>query len=233
LSVESLTVGYGSGEIVHDITFDIASGESLCLMGRNGVGKSTLLKGIVGLLRPRQGKILLDNCEITGWSPHRLPRLGMGYAPQEEFLFPDFTVRENLLIAHLGLTKFSTCCDRVFALFPILGERLSQAAGTLSGGEQRMLAIGRALLNFPSVFILDEISEGLSPAVLDKIEVALRLAQQEKPLAILMVEQNISFGLRVASRYAVMTRGSIVVAGHVASGRIGGLHDEIADHLSL
>jgi ABC-type branched-subunit amino acid transport system ATPase component len=202
-------------------------------MGRNGAGKSTLLKGIVGLLRPQEGKISLDDCEITGWSPHRLPRLGIGYAPQEEFLFSDFTVRENLLIAHLSLTKFSTCCDRVFALFPVLGERLSQAAGTLSGGEQRMLAIGRALLNFPNVFILDEISEGLSPAVLDTIEVALRMAQRENPLAILMVEQNISFGLRVASSYAVMNRGSIVVAGDIESERINVLHDEVAEHLRL
>jgi urea transport system ATP-binding protein len=233
LTVENLTVGYGTAEIVRGITFNIASGETLCLLGRNGVGKSTLLKGIVGLLQPREGKVLLDECEITGWSPHHLPRLGIGYAPQEEFLFPDFTVRENLLIAHLGLTKFATCCDRVFSLFPVLGDRLSQAAGTLSGGEQRMLAIGRALLNFPKIFILDEISEGLSPAVLDKIEEAVRLAQREKPLAILMVEQNVSFGIRIASRYAVMTRGSVAVAGHIESSRINRLHDEIAEHLSL
>jgi ABC-type branched-subunit amino acid transport system ATPase component len=121
----------------------------------------------------------------------------------------------------------------VFALFPVLGERLSQAAGTLSGGEQRMLAIGRALLNFPNVFILDEISEGLSPAVLDTIELALRLAQRENPLAILMVERNISFGLRVASSYAMMNRGSIVVAGDIESERINVLHDEVAEHLRL
>jgi ABC-type branched-subunit amino acid transport system ATPase component len=233
LAVENLSVGYGSAEIVQSISFTIASRETLCLMGRNGAGKSTLLKGIVGLLRPQEGKVSLDDCEITGWSPRRLPRLGIGYAPRRSFFSPISLCEENLLIAHLSLTKFSTCCDRVFALFPVLGERLSQAAGTLSGGEQRMLAIGRALLNFPNVFILDEISEGLSPAVLDTIELALRSAQRENPLAILMVERNISFGLRVASSYAVMNRGSIVVAGDIESERINVLHDEVAEHLRL
>jgi ABC-type branched-subunit amino acid transport system ATPase component len=233
LAVENLSVGYGSAEVVRDVNFSIASQETLCLMGRNGAGKSTLLKGIVGLLRPRQGSIAIDDCDVTGWSPHRLPRLGLSYAPQDEFLFADFTVRENLLLAHLGSPKFSTCCDRVFSLFPVLGERLSQPAGTLSGGEQKMLAIGRALLNFPSIFLLDEVSEGLSPAVLEKIEAALRQVQQETPLTILIVEQNISFGLRTASRYAVMNRGSVVSTGDVEPNRISALQREVADHLTF
>jgi ABC-type branched-subunit amino acid transport system ATPase component len=185
-----------------------------CCDPRKEKYRSTIVRSPVGVLTA-----------FRGWVSAMRPR--------RSFFSPISLCEENLLIAHLSLTKFSTCCDRVFALFPVLGEKLSQAAGTLSGGEQRMLAIGRALLNFPNVFILGEISEGLSPAVLDTIELALRLAQRENPLAILMVERNISFGLRVASSYAVMNRGSIVVAGDIESERINVLHDEVAEHLRL
>ncbi len=213
LSVEGLSSGYGAATVVREVSLQVAPGEVLVLLGKNGMGKSTLLRTIMGYLRPHAGRICVGATDVTGEPVHRRAAHGVSYAPQERALFQDLSVRDNL---RLGLSKdrdFEQALGRVRRAFPFLAERLAQPAGTLSGGEQKMLLVARALMTAPRLVLVDEVTEGLQPSVVDRLATVLRRAAAEERRAILLVEQHVHFALSVADRYAVLKLGTIVATG--------------------
>jgi branched-chain amino acid transport system ATP-binding protein len=214
--VEDVHTHYGKSHILHGVTLHIAPGEVVGLLGRNGVGKSTTLKTIMGLVRPSHGAVLFAGNAITGLPAHKLAQLGIGYVPEDRRIFRLLTVMENLRtgLDRAGVTeqRKQELLDKVFAYFPRLGERRSQAGGTLSGGEQQMLAIGRALLARPKLMMLDEPSLGLSPLLVEQL-FELIVSLRTEGLAILLVEQNTQMALDVASRGLVMELGKVVLQG--------------------
>jgi urea transport system ATP-binding protein len=213
LRMERVTAGYGGTVVLRDVSLHIGRGEIVALLGRNGVGKSTLLKTAMGYLRPRSGSVAFAGARTDGLPTHRLARRGIAYVPQERALFADLSVAENL---RLGLPR-----DRVFEeraaevgdMFPVLGGRLPQKAGTLSGGEQKMLLLARALIARPAVALVDEITEGLQPSVVERLVGVLGGARRATGTAMLLVEQNLRFALEVADRYVVMDNGELVAHG--------------------
>lgn len=227
LAVEGLVSGYGEAMVLRDVSFSIGAGEILAILGKNGMGKSTLLKTVMGFLPMRKGRVSLAGADVTGRAPHLITRDGVAYAPQEFTIFQDLTVEENL---RLGAQSDADYRERVGALedvFPRMLERLRQRAGTLSGGEQKMLLMSRALLARPRVMLIDEISEGLQPTMIDRMAEALRAARARHGVAILLVEQNLAFALSVADRYAVLKLGEIVeqgAAGDPAAASVLGEH---------
>jgi branched-chain amino acid transport system ATP-binding protein len=206
LKVEGLDAFYGRVQALHGLSLEVARGEILCLLGRNGAGKTTALKAIMGLVPPRAGMVLLDGIDIALLPAEDIPKEGIGYVPQGRRLFAEMTVAENLEIGLMARGSPRSVRDRVLDLFPVLAERLGQRAGTLSGGEQQMLAIGRALCLEPSVLLLDEPTEGLMPAMIQRIrEVVLTLRDQG--VAILLVEQRVEAVLPVADRVLFVENG--------------------------
>jgi urea transport system ATP-binding protein len=212
LTVERLDVAYGGSQVLWGVDLKVGAGEVVCLMGRNGVGKTTLLKTIMGLLAPRGGRVTLGGADITAWSSDRRARAGLGYVPQGREVFPHLTVQENLMVAALGCGRASKW-DDVLELFPALAKLLGRKGGVLSGGEQQMLAIGRALLTRPKLLILDEPTEGIQPSIILEIEEAIRRIKTELGLAVLLVEQYLDFAERLADAYVIMAKGSVVAAG--------------------
>ena len=212
LSIEGLDVAYGESQVLWAATLEVAAGELVCLMGRNGVGKTTLLKTAMGLLPARRGRVAFDGAEITHWSPDRRARAGIGYVPQGREIFPHLTVEENLRMALLGCGRAGGI-DEALALFPALRPLLARKGGVLSGGEQQMLAIGRALLTKPKLLMLDEPTEGIQPSIILEIEDALRRIKGELGLAVLLVEQYLDFAERLADKYVIMAKGAVVAAG--------------------
>jgi urea transport system ATP-binding protein len=215
LSIQRLTVGYGRSLILHDVSLDVAAGQVVCLMGRNGVGKSTLLKSIIGLLRPRAGSIELESADLTALAPYRRARAGIGYVPQGRGLFPQLTVRENLL---MGLEAApgrvaGAVLDEVHELFPVLATMAGRVAGTLSGGQQQQLAIARALMGRPKVLLLDEPTEGIQPSIIWEIERAVETLRAQRQLSILLVEQFVEFAMGLADYFYLMEKGTIVSRG--------------------
>ncbi len=209
LTLTALTAGYGNVQVLHGLDLALAPGEVLCLMGRNGAGKSTALKAIMGLVRPRTGTVTLNGDRIDGLPAHEIPRRGIGYVPQGRRLFAELTVAENLEIGLIARHHGPRTRERVLDLFPRLRERMDQVSGTLSGGEQQMLAIGRALCLEPSVLLLDEPTEGLQPSVIALIhETVARL--RAEGVATLLVEQRVDAALASADRIAFMVGGRIV-----------------------
>jgi branched-chain amino acid transport system ATP-binding protein len=208
LQLRSITGAYGPVKAVNEVTLSVAAGEILGLMGRNGAGKTTLLKTIMGLVPKRSGSLLLDGTEIIGLPAHAIPRRGIAYVPQGRRLFSELTVAENLRMGLLVKDAPPSAAEPILDLFPILRERLSQAAGTLSGGEQQMLAVARALCAQPKVLLLDEPSEGLIPAVTHRILDTVA-ALREQGVAILLVEQQVKSALRICDRIALIENGSI------------------------
>lgn len=208
--VRNLRSGYGILPILHDVSFTIEAGETLALIGRNGVGKTTLLRSLMGLLQPSAGEILLKGETLVGQAPHRLARAGIGYVPQGRGIFPKLTVEENL---HSGLRarrdRTRTIPEDVLDLFPILRERFRQPGGTLSGGQQQMLALARALCGEPRLLFLDEPSEGIQPSIVQQIGELLKLFNRDMSIAVLLVEQNLELVSRAASRCLVMQKGRI------------------------
>jgi branched-chain amino acid transport system ATP-binding protein len=199
---------YGKSHVLRDFSLTISPGEVLCLLGRNGAGKTTALKSIMGIVKPRAGKVVLDGEDITGLPAHEIPRQGIGYVPQGRRLFSELTVRENLEIGLMTRKSGRGVLDRVLDLFPILRERMNQKSGTLSGGEQTMLAIGRALCLEPKVIMLDEPTEGLMPSMIGRIrEVVLQL--KSIGVATILVEQRVDAVLPVASRVAFIEGGRL------------------------
>ena len=212
LSVDRISAGYTQGGRVLDgLSLDIAQGEAVALLGRNGMGKSTLLKTIAGQLKPQAGRVTLGGKSLTGLASYRIARAGIGYVPQGREIFGDFTVEENLRMGLLGKAGLGhTVPDWAFAIFPILDERRSQRAGTLSGGEQQQLAIMRALVGNPSCLLLDEPSEGIQPSIVHDIGLTLKHYAQERRLTILLVEQNLDLVRLLATRALFIESGRIV-----------------------
>ena len=214
LVVDKLNSLYGRAHILHDLTFTIMPGEILVLLGRNGAGKSTTIKSLAGLLRPASGSILFDNQQIAGREPFRIARLGIGYVPEERRVFTSLTVAENLAVGRqpprLGLTLWTEA--RLFALFPNLGPLRNRPAANISGGEQQMLSIARMLMGNPSLLLLDEPTEGLSPLILEQM-VTVILTLKAEGVTILLAEQNLHFATRLADRAVLLEKGRIAWSG--------------------
>ena len=210
--IEDLHTYYGKSHILDGVSLRVEPGEVVGLLGRNGVGKSTTLKSVMGLVQPRQGKVLLEGKPITGMAPHKLARLGIGYVPEDRRIFRWLTVMENLrtgLDRH-GVTeaKRQALLDKVFTYFPVLAERRGQAGGTLSGGEQQMLAIARAMMLEPKIILLDEPTEGLMPRMISQIGTIIEVLHNEG-VAILLVEQNVPLTLASSQRIYFMEKGCV------------------------
>jgi branched-chain amino acid transport system ATP-binding protein len=209
LRVEDLHTYYGDAYVLQGLSLDVQPGQILGLLGRNGVGKTTLVNSIVGFVPPRRGRIFFKGVDITRVSSFATIRSGMGLVPQGRRVFPSPTVEQNLRVAGRNVRRHGWTLERVFALFPRLRERARQRAGTLSGGEQQMLAIGRGLMTNPDCLIMDEPSEGLAPIVIQGVWDAIATLRQEG-LSILLVEQNAALALRVVDAVHVMAKGQIV-----------------------
>ena len=213
LNIESLSVAYGQVSALRDVSIAVNAGEAVALVGAHGAGKSTLFKSIVGFLRPRSGHLRFLGKDMSGVSPERRARLGLGYAPEGRRVFPGMTVRENLEVAvFAGKAEREQRLERAFALFPQLAERHAQLAWQLSGGQQQMLAIGRALMGRPRLLLLDEPSLGLSPKLADEVLSAVRLIVQDGT-AVLLAEQNVRKALTYCERAYVLEIGKVVLAG--------------------
>ena len=230
LAVSGLSSGYGEAVIVRDVTFDVRPGEIFALLGKNGMGKSTLLKTVMGYLPAQAGKVALFGDDITGQPVHRVARRSIAYTPQERALFQDLSVEQNLRLGLRDEALFAPGMKRIGEIFPVLPGRMAQRAGTLSGGEQKMLLVARALMSRPRLMLIDEISEGLQPSVIDRLAAALRDERAQSGTSILLIEQNVKFALAVADRYAVLKLGEIVDAGEVAT---AGLERRITDQLTV
>jgi branched-chain amino acid transport system ATP-binding protein len=232
--VEDVHTYYGKSHILHGVSLHVGPGEVVGLLGRNGVGKSTTLKTIMGLVRPSHGAVLLDGNAITGLAPHKLARLGIGYVPEDRRIFRLLTVMENLRtgLDRVGVTedKRRALLDKVFTYFPVLAERRSQAGGTLSGGEQQMLAIARAMMLEPKIILLDEPTEGLMPRMVSQIRQIIDVLHNEG-VAILLVEQNVPLTLEASQRLYIMEKGS--VRHHCATSEIDVNHAIIKQYLGV
>jgi branched-chain amino acid transport system ATP-binding protein len=217
LTLTNVHAYYGDSHILHGVSFSLQPGGVLALLGRNGAGKTTCISTIIGLLSPREGDIRLYGEPIAGLNPERIARLGIGLVPQGRRIFPSLSVRENLIVAaqrrNTGNRPWSL--DRIYDLFPRLRERHTQFAGTLSGGEQQMLAIGRALMGNPRVLLLDEPSEGLAPLIVAEVGRTISRLKEEKQ-SIVLVEQNLKLALEVADTAVILNTGRCVFAGHTS-----------------
>ncbi|MEM1578073.1 MAG: ABC transporter ATP-binding protein [Archaeoglobaceae archaeon] len=215
LNVENLRVKYGTHEVLRDVSLTVDKGEIVTLIGSNGAGKSTLLRTISGLIKPASGKIIFDGKDITKMEPEDIVAIGITHCPEGRLLFPDLSVYKNLLLGYYTLRKdkkgFKKKLEEVLKIFPVLRDRINQIAGTMSGGEQQMLAIARALMSSPKLLLLDEPSLGLSPKLsVGVFEVLTRIKEKT---AILLSEQNASLSLKIADRAYVMELGEIKLQG--------------------
>ena len=209
LDVKDINAAYGQVKVLNGVSLNVDAGEILCVMGRNGAGKTTLLKTIMGIVRTTSGSITLDDQELTKLENHQIPKMGIGYIPQGRRLFPELTVEENIEIGLMTRDVSSDTKDWVLGLFPHLQVRLHQAAGTLSGGEQQMLATARALALRPKVLMLDEPTEGLQPSMSEQIRKVI-INMKSEGFAIILVEQRIDAVLSVADRITMIENGKSV-----------------------
>ena len=210
LDVQKIQSSYGAVPILHDVSFSLEKGETLVLLGRNGVGKTTLLKTLIGLVKPTFGKIILNGIDVAGWQPHRLACAGVAYVPQGRGIFPNLTVEENLLIGlNSRQDKMTSIPEEILDMFPILRQRMGQLGGTFSGGEQQILALARALCGAPELLLLDEPSEGIQPSIVQQIGDLLQMFNRDMGLTVLLVEQNLELARSAASRCLVMEKGRI------------------------
>jgi branched-chain amino acid transport system ATP-binding protein len=219
LAVEGLHAHYGKSHILHGVNVVVGEAEIVCLLGRNGVGKSTTLKAIMGLVRPSRGGVVFNGRPLAGLPPHRVARAGLGYVPEERRIFPTISVRENLLMGIKAGARGAArgwTLERVYEFFPRLQERQRQRAGTLSGGEQQMLTIGRTLMGNPELLLVDEPTEGLAPMIVEQVERVLEAVHRDGT-PILLVEQAMETALALAHRVYVMSKGQIVFSGTVAA----------------
>ena len=230
LTLRQLAVSYDGSRILRGVDLEVPARSLVCLMGRNGVGKTTTLKSIVGLVRADGGSVTLDGKSLDGTKPDERARRGIGYVPQGRDIFPNLTVWENLklsLVVHGA--KANGQVDRVLQLFPVLKDMLQRKGGVLSGGQQQQLAIARALLTDPKVLLLDEPTEGIQPNIIDQIGDTLLALKREGKLSILLVEQYLDFCVSVADKFFIMDRGAIV-----ANGPMPNLNQEIVkQHLTV
>lgn len=229
LSLERVASGYGAINIITDLSLSVKMGEIFALMGKNGMGKTTLLKTILGLIGLRAGAIAVDGRSIAGATPASLIASGIAYGPQEQALFQDLSIKDNLRLALPSDRALEQGLDHVYRHFPFMKERLAQKAGTLSGGEQKMLILARALMLKPKLLLLDEISEGLQPSVVTRIANALKDEREKNGTTILLVEQNLDFALGIADRWAVLKLGRIDDEGDAAPEA----RQKILEHLKI
>ena len=215
LEAHELHTAYGLSRVLFGVSIDVSAGECVCLLGRNGVGKSTTMRSIMGLTPPQSGRVRFKGTDITGWAPYRVARAGLGFVPEDRRIFADLTVWENLDVARRAAAADGFTIERVFDLFPKLRELASRQGGHLSGGEQQMLTIARTLMGNPELLLLDEPSEGLAPLVVDHLRAQIARLKHEG-LTILLAEQNTEFSLALADRVYVLEKGSIRFSGPAA-----------------
>lgn len=231
LDIKGLRAGYGGKPVLQGLDFSISRGEIVAVIGRNGVGKSTLMKTLIGLVDTMAGTIRLDGTDLAGMTPFRRARLGMGYVPQGRDVFPRMSVKENLQVGEAMRGRVTPdVYERVYSLFPILKERSGQQAGTMSGGQQQQLAIGRVLIGSPQLLLLDEPSEGIQPSIVQDIGRIIRQLNRENGMTIMFVEQNLDMIKALAQRCYVMDKGRIVA--HVTPEELED-RDTIRKHLAV
>lgn len=216
LKVSGLNVYYGESHILRDVDLSVPKGEMVCLIGRNGVGKTTMLKTLMGLLKPRRGSILFDGEPILSRTPDQRARMGIGYVPQGREVIPRLTVKENLLLGYEARAvrprNTQDIPEEIFELFPVLKDMLWRMGGDLSGGQQQQLAIARAIMGQPKLLVLDEPTEGIQPSIILDIEAAVKRIVATTGISVLLVEQHLHF-VRQADRYYAMQKGGIVASG--------------------
>ena len=217
LEVEGIAIAYGKSQVLAGVSLRIGDGEAVAVLGRNGVGKTTLLKGIMGLLPPRAGTIALDGRRLDGLPPHAIARAGLAYAPQDNQLFLSLTIEQNLFAAVRDKALFRARVDEVLRFFPVLRERYRERAEVLSGGQRKFLAIARALIAHPKVVLLDEPSEGIQPSIVLALGQLLRAVVAEQRCALLLVEQNRRLAMSVAERGYLMDQQTIIEEGAMQS----------------
>ncbi|GGB38651.1 ABC transporter ATP-binding protein [Tistrella bauzanensis] len=230
LDVHALDVHYGSAQALKGVSVEARAGEITCVLGRNGVGKTTLMRAITGHLKPSAGTIRLADTDLAGRAPFDRARAGIGFVPQGREVFPLLTVEENL---KTGLAARPRSLERripddIFTLFPVLKSMLGRRGGDLSGGQQQQLAIGRALVTAPKLLVLDEPTEGIQPSIIKDIGRVIQLLARERGLAVLLVEQYFDFAQELADRFIVLDRGEVIVSGDGAS-----LDDDVRRHLTV
>jgi branched-chain amino acid transport system ATP-binding protein len=214
LQVEDLHAYHGNGHILQGVELTVGQGTIAAVLGRNGVGKTTTLRAIMGLTRPRNGRVRLGAHDVAGWPPHRIARVGVAYIPEGRMIFPDLTVIENIRVAARRPAKRWTV-ERLFVLFPALAERRASKGAQLSGGEQQMLAVARGLVTDPDIMLLDEPSQGLAPLVVDELR-RLLLALRGEGVTLLLVEQNLKLAEAVADEIHVMVKGRMIYCAPLA-----------------
>lgn len=224
LKVEDVSVSYGKSQVVYNVSFDIQDDEKLVILGRNGVGKTTLLKSIIGLLPAKTGNIYLNEQKLTGFKPYERSRRGVAYVPQGREIIPQLTVQENLELGALAHhVDYETKVQEIFEYFPVLQQHLKRKGGVLSGGQQQQLAIARALMSDPKILILDEPTEGIQPNIVSDIADILTRYHKEKKVPIIVVEQNLHFARKLGDRFLMMQKGALVAEGQM---------NELTDELS-
>jgi len=234
LTLDNVHTHYGKSHNLHGVSIDVQAGEVVGLLGRNGVGKSTTLKTVMGLVRPSEGTVTFEGKQVGGMAPHHLAHLGIAWVPEDRRIFRLLTVMENLRTglerAGMNEAKRQALLDKVYASFPVLAERRDQAGGTLSGGEQQMLAIARAMMLEPKIILLDEPTEGLMPRMVGQISSIIDMLHREG-VAILLVEQNVPLTLEASSRVYIMEKG--VVRHHAPSADLRANHAVIHQYLGV
>jgi urea transport system ATP-binding protein len=228
LVVDNLNQYYGGSHILRDLSFTAETGKVTALLGRNGVGKTTLLKCLMGLVPSKSGKIVFDEKDITHLPPHERVRAGIGYVPQGREIFPRLTVEENLLMGLATKPGGARIPERIYEMFPVLKQMLSRRGGDLSGGQQQQLAIGRALAMQPKLLILDEPTEGIQPSIIKDIERAIRSLAETGDMAILLVEQYYDFAESLADHYLLMERGEFIMRGRGETMQMDGVREALA-----
>jgi urea ABC transporter ATP-binding protein UrtE len=227
LIVENLVAGYGDGVVLDGISLTVAAGETVAVLGRNGVGKTTLLRTIMGLVRPKSGAVRFGGRRIDGHESFEIARAGLGYVPQGREIFTDLTVEENLILGNLKAAS----ADEVYAIFPALAEKRRIAGGRLSGGQQQQLAIGRALMSKPKLLLLDEPSEGIQPSIVGELAEVLAGIVRERGMGLVLVEQNIDMALALAQRVDFVDQGRVVASDSVAAIRAN--PNLVEEHMAL
>jgi branched-chain amino acid transport system ATP-binding protein len=234
LALHDVHTYYGKSHVLHGVSIEVGPGEVVGLLGRNGVGKSTTLKTIMGIVRPAQGRVVFEDHDVGGMPPYRVARIGIGYVPEDRRIFRLLTVLENLRtgLDRQGVTdaRREALLEKIYVNFPVLRERRHQAGGTLSGGEQQMLAIARAMMLEPKVILLDEPTEGLMPRMVGQIHEIIRVLHGEG-VAILLVEQNVPLTLEVSNRVYIMEKG--VVRHHAPAAELRADHAVIHQYLGI
>ena len=218
LNIEQVQTYYGDSRVLDNVSLEVQPNQVVCLLGRNGVGKTTLMKTIMGVLKAQHGKIAVDGKDVTTYHPNQRAWAGVGYVPQGRGIFPYLTVYENLLMGFEASSHYkvdSAALDEMYQLFPVLKDMRKRVAGTLSGGQQQQLAVARALVRRPKLLLLDEPTEGIQPSIMLELEEVILSLQEQKNIAILVVEQFLDFALAVADYFYIMETGTIVEEGSI------------------